>query len=209
MAIQTLARESHIVLQTDWQGYLKMLEVVGDSKVRVTYDGGLLELMTTSRDHESVKSLLARLLEVLLEDRDTDFVTGGSPTFKRQALDKGLEPDDCYWIENYTEFLRQPPDAEELMSPDLALEVDVSRSVLNRLNIYAALRTREVWRWRKGHVQVYRLKPDNTYEVLSESPLVPGFPMSALREHLALRHSEPTSRILRRFRAWVRRNRQA
>jgi Uma2 family endonuclease len=44
--------------------------------------------------------------------------------------------------------------------PDLVIETEVSRSVLRRLRIYAALGTREIWRWRKSGLTAYSLSED-------------------------------------------------
>ncbi|HEY3998007.1 MAG TPA: Uma2 family endonuclease [Candidatus Xenobia bacterium] len=207
MTVQTSKRserENRVLLHTTWRGYLKMLEAIGDSKVRVTYDRGRLEIMTTSNEHELVKTLLADLVSVLLQELDIGYIKGGSPTFKRELRDRGLEPDDCFWIQSASRRLAEEVAAEDFTPPDLALEIDVSRSMLNRLGIYAGLGIPEVWRWKAGHVQVYRLLEEGTYERCVHSPAVPKLPLSILREHISLRHTQMTSEILRRFRHWVR-----
>ena len=51
-------QENRFVLDTDWEGYLKISEVVGERPIRVTYDRGKLEIMTVSYEHEQMKSIL-------------------------------------------------------------------------------------------------------------------------------------------------------
>ena len=38
--------------------------------------------------------------------------------------------------------------------PDLVIEVDITRSSLDKLSIYAALRVPEVWRYTDGEVEI-------------------------------------------------------
>src|SRR5262249_46264972 len=62
--------------------------------------------------------------------------------------------------------------------PDLALEMDITRSSLDRLGVYAALRIAEVWRCDGESVQVYVLQPGGAYEPRPASPRFPSLPVS-------------------------------
>ena len=116
--------------------------------VRLTYDRGELELMTVSHRHENHKHLLGVLLMVVAEELGIENHAAGSMTFKREDLDRGLEPDECYWIEHEPQMRsKEDYDQQNDPPPDLVLEVEVSCSVLDRLGIYAALKVPEVWRW--------------------------------------------------------------
>lgn len=191
---------------TDWSGYLKFLDAVGDSPVRVTYDRGTLELMAPSRKHEKRRSLLARLLEAWMLAAGIDFDNGGSLTLQRKDLDRGLEPDECYWIGSFARVagnedydpLRDPP-------PDLAIEVEVSQSAVDRMGIYAALGIGEVWRLPlQGPVQVHVLTGGG-YQAVDRSPTLPGLPLGALSEFLEQGRREGVSRMLQAFRGWLQR----
>jgi Uma2 family endonuclease len=92
---------------------------------------------------------------------------------------------------------------EELTRPDLVVEVDISRSVLSRLKIYAAMGVPEVWRWKSKRLQVYRLE-GNDYQRSLFSPIAARFPLAIIQEYLELRTTKLTSDILRQFRARVR-----
>jgi len=150
---RAVATEERFLLYTDWRGYGKILDAIGTGHTRVTYDTGRLELLSPSPEHKISKKLLGSLVEIVLDDRATGYVAGGSTTFRRKALDKGLEPDECFWIENCKSMVGvkrwipriHPP-------PDLAIEIEVSESIISRLPILAALGVPEVWRFRKGVV---------------------------------------------------------
>src|SRR5207302_1383935 len=90
---------------------------------------------------------LGRFIDVLTEEFHLPCRAGRSVTLRRRRKRRGLEPDNCYWIANAARLqgkvrldLRTDP------PPDLAVEVDVTASSLDRMSIYAALRVPEVWR---------------------------------------------------------------
>lgn len=156
----TITRKSHaanhIEIFTDWDGYEKFLEAIGDGHTRVTYDRGRLELMTPSNRHERIKKCLGQVFERLLVVAGIDYLPGGSTTFKRQDLDRGLEPDECYWVAHAARMrknesydpLNDPP-------PDIAIEVEISTTIIKRLPIYHAMAVPEIWRWtRFGRVEI-------------------------------------------------------
>src|SRR4029077_7401077 len=119
---------------------------LGDRPTRLTFDGENLELMSPSPIHEWYASQMGRLLEALAFELGMPFRSGGSTTFKRRAIERGLEPDKCFWILSEP-AVRGKMELDLLLDhpPDLAIEIDVSRSSLDRLSIYARLRIPEVW----------------------------------------------------------------
>ncbi|HEX8201058.1 MAG TPA: Uma2 family endonuclease [Isosphaeraceae bacterium] len=138
--VQAPAEQRLVLWDVGWKGYLALLDVVGDRRIRITYDRGNVELMTVSPLHEFSKKNLARLIEILSYELDLDIRSGGSFTFKREDLDRGLEPDECYWFRNEP-LVRMKMEFDPLIDPppDLVVEVEVSRSVLDRMGILAAL----------------------------------------------------------------------
>lgn len=196
------SHEQTFRLDTDWEGYLKILDVVGERPIKVTYDRGRLELMTLSYGHESMKSILASLLQAYMIDREIDYAAGGGTTFKRQDMDRGLEPDECYWIDNWRamqgvqEFdpLVHPP-------PDLAIEVDKSRSSINRISMLATLGVPEVWRYtRQNTLEVRTLTKPGEYSLVTTSRVLPGFEPGRLLPFLAEHPGLSDSGLIRAFR---------
>ncbi len=189
----------------DWSTYCRLLEVVGDRHVFVTYDRGRLELMSPSFGHEAYKSLLGRLLETLALELDIDIRSGGSTTFKREDLDRGLEPDECYWIQRESlvrdhicvDLTRDPP-------PDLAVEIDVTRSSIDRQAIYAALGVPELWRYDGQSLRVYQLHPDGNYALSEHSAGFPTLPLREFERFLAFDPPLKENERIRRFRDWAR-----
>ena len=94
------------------------------------------------------KKWLGRLVKIITEELGIEIASLGSCTWSREDLRKGLEPDECYYIQNEAAVRGKetitlsvdPP-------PDLAIEVDSTSSSLDRMGIYAALGVPEVWRY--------------------------------------------------------------
>ncbi len=100
MSVRALPKDNRFVTWTDWQGYSKFLEAIGDRPIRLTYDQGALEIMSPTQEHERIKTILGHLLVTLVDELGLELEAGGSMTFRREDLDRGLEPDECYWIAN-------------------------------------------------------------------------------------------------------------
>ncbi len=161
--------------------------------------------MVTSSQHEIYKRLLSRLIETLTEECNQPIVTAGNMTFQREDLERGLEADDCFWIAAEPRMrgkltwnpAMDPP-------PDLALEIEISRSALTRMSIYAALGVPEVWRFDGSALRVELLQPDGTYAAAERSLAFPAIPVSELAPFLQPSAELDSLSVLRSFRVWVR-----
>jgi Uma2 family endonuclease len=194
-----------VLRDIDWNGYRSIAESVGESHVRLTYDRGNLEFMTLSHGHERWSGLLGRLIEALTEELDVACQSGGSTTLDREDLERGLEPDRCYYLEH--EAAVRDKDQIDLAvdpPPDLAIEVDISRSSLSRMNIYAALGVPEVWRFDGETLRVYRLADQGRYVASEQSPHFPMLPLAEVQAFLLRRNTMDETRLVKSFRAWVR-----
>ncbi len=188
-----------------WSTYEALLEDLVGSHIRLTYDRGSLEIMALSGTHEFSKTWLARMIEALTEVLNIPIRSGGSLTCRSQLKEKGLEPDECYWVEHEPLIVgKMEIDLEQDPPPDIAVEIEVSRSVLDRLGIYAALKVPEVWRWDGQTLTIMVLQIDGSYAVVESSPSFPWLPMARFRQFLAEGGTMGETRWIRSFRAWVR-----
>jgi Uma2 family endonuclease len=187
-----------------WPTYLLYSDGLGPRHVRVTYDQGEMELMTVSPRHERGKTLLARLIGALTEELAIDIIGCGSMTCRQEDFERGFEPDDCYWIAHVEsvrghddiDFAHDPP-------PDLAIEVEISRSTMNRLRLYASLGVPELWRWDGEQLRVNLLGEDGEYRESDRSQAFPFLPVAELVRFLTMRDVSDTG-VVRAFRKWVR-----
>jgi Uma2 family endonuclease len=205
----------HLVLNgVGWDVYDKLLEALGEQHFRITYDRGDLEVMAPLPPHELYKTQFGRLLDMLAEELDIPVRALGSTTFRRQDRDRGLEPDECFYLSSIPrvrdwdrlDLSRDPP-------PDLALEIDTTRGrgevtspLPDRMGVYAGLSVPEVWRFDGTTLQAYRLTAGPGYEPVPNSPALPFLPLDEVIPYLDLALAARDDReILRAMRAWVRR----
>jgi Uma2 family endonuclease len=162
------------ISNVSWNEYEKLTEVFAERPaLRLTYDNGELEIMVPSLGHDFGDRFLASLVPILARAFRVPFRPGGSVTMKSKKKLKGIEGDDVFWLVNAAQLAGvsdlnlkiHPP-------PDLALEVDVSHSSMNRLRIYARLNVPEVWRLEADALTFYALV-GKKYEVRSHSPAFP------------------------------------
>jgi Uma2 family endonuclease len=199
------AEQRLVLYDVTWKQYLAFADALEGRHIRLTYDRGNLEIMTISPKHERSKHLLGLLVMVLCEELDIDIAGYGSMTCKREDLERAMEPDECYWIANEP-LVRGRDDIDLTRDPpfDLGLEVEVSRSVLNRLGIYAALKVAEVWRFTGHTLHVLLLDANGEYVKSAKSRAFPFLPVAELARFCALGATMSDTKVLRLFRAWVR-----
>lgn len=199
--------EQRVVMDNiSWSTYLAILNDAKNRRGRISYDEGVLEIMSPSRQHEDAKSLIRRMIESYCDAAGTDADAAGSTTFKREDLAKGFEPDECYYIEN-APTVRGKDELDLTMDPppDLALEVDISRKSLNKFGIYRALGVPEIWRYYGQTLEFFVLKADE-YVNVDQSEQLPGFPAQLAAKLLQKRLTLGQSEIMREFRKWLSEN---
>jgi Uma2 family endonuclease len=199
------AEQRFVLSSVDWDTYVTISDKLGERNIRVNYDGRNLEFMTTSLEHERAKKMLARLLEALTEEMDIPLISGGSLTCRRQDLDRGFEPDECYWISHQAQMRgRDQIDLDSDPPPDLMLEVEISRSFLDRLAIAARLGVPEVWRWDGQTLRIMLLEPDGQYTERERGRALSFLPVAEMVRFLHMGAALDETTLLRAFRAWVR-----
>jgi len=197
MTIRPEDAEARFVLHgVSWATYVALRDGLDDrSGLKLTYLEGALELMSPSGLHEEGKKLIARLVEVWALERDVDLRGFGSTTFRSEAKARGLEPDECYKLG------RLEPGAV----PDIAIEVSVTRGIVDKMAVYAGLRIPEVWSWRPdaAHIDVLRLAPDgDRYDPRPRSEVVPDLDLDLLVRFV--RPGESHTALARAYQAALR-----
>ncbi len=188
-----------------WADYEAMLRIVGDRPIRLTYDRGVLTIMSPLRKHDGEKKLLGSMIETLVLELKIPYEMLGSTTWKREDLLKGIEADECYYFENASKLVpNQEIDLTVAPPPDLAVEVDVTSESIERLPIYASLGVREVWRYQQGVLEIWVLGSEGSLEKSTVSRNFPFLDMNKFVEFLHLSKSMIHFHIMDRFQQWVR-----
>jgi Uma2 family endonuclease len=214
MATAVLESKKHLALEprqylvlndVDWATYRRISDALTDHHVRLTYNRGVLELMTLSTLHEVLSRFYNDLLVVLADEFDLPFASCGSMTCDREDLNRGVEPDESYYLVNAPAVrARKQIDLTIDPPPDLMVEVDLSSSSKRRLEIYAAIKVPEVWQVNGESLKVLQLGPDGKYAIATQSMYFPGISLAELAEFVQRREETDHIVLLREFRAWVR-----
>jgi Uma2 family endonuclease len=194
-----------VLRSVEWSEYRKISEAFNERHLRITYDRGTLELMTISSAHGRFGRLLARLIGALTEELALSLCSCGDMTCDREDLDRALEPDECFYIAN--EPLVRDKEKIDLATdppPDLAVEIEITRSSRNRLGIYAALGVPEVWRFDGERLTMHQRLANGQYAVIERSPQFPFLSATELCKFLQLYTQMEENALVRSFRGWVR-----
>jgi Uma2 family endonuclease len=174
--VQSPPAEQRMVLHgISWETYERLLaDHEQRSAPRFTYDRGELAIMSPLPDHERYNRLVQMLVPVAAGELGIDTYSLGSTTFRRKDIERGFEPDSCFYIENRERV--RGKDALDLRvdpSPDLVFEIDITHSSLDKLSIYARFRVPEVWRYDGTDLQIWLLR-DSQYTRSARSAALPG-----------------------------------
>lgn len=188
----------------DWQEFGLILAELGEHRAaKIAYDDGTLEIMTPLPEHEYDKEIVGDLVKALLEELDIELITLGSTTFKNQAMAKGIEPDQCFYIQHEA-AIRGKKRLDLTVDPpfDLALEIDITSRTHS--STYQALQVPELWRFEQGKLQVNLLLAgkyveSKTSKIFSRMPLPQVIP-----QYLVQSRTEGRNATIKVFRQWVR-----
>jgi Uma2 family endonuclease len=197
---------STVLTGVRWETYESLLCDYQDrSAPHFTFDRGTLEIMSPLPWHESRKDLLDLLVDVLAEEQGLDIVSLGSTTFRRADLQRGFEPDACFYIQNIGLLPANLAelDPANLPPPDLVIEIDITHGSLDKLPLYAAFGVAEVWRDDGQRVTALRRYREG-YAPSAESIAFPGLTADVLTRFVNLSQVTRRTQWLRQLRAWAR-----
>jgi Uma2 family endonuclease len=163
--------ENRIQFHASWEDYQAVARAIGDQQVRIAFDGERLELMSPGPAHEIFKELAAYLVRTLATELNLPTMGTGSTRWERPEAERAIEADATFYLtsEKIAIAVRRPNLASEYPVPDLAIEIDLRPSKIDRESIYQALRVPEVWRFDGETLRIDRLQSDGSYDDASES----------------------------------------
>lgn len=186
----------------------EIFEALGDSDcagTRFAYDKGMLEIMSPSVEHEWFHRIWGQVVETVTEELNIPRLSAGATTLKLPLEKRGLEPDECYYLAHEQQMRgKRDLDLSVDPPPDLAIEVDISRSSLNKLSIYADIGVPEVWLYDGESLRVQRLQADGTYVQQDASPAFPFLDFKEIERFMERCEQLGETGWIRAFRAWVK-----
>ncbi|HEY9799773.1 MAG TPA: Uma2 family endonuclease [Leptolyngbyaceae cyanobacterium] len=203
---QLIVPAGHQLLMKDisWATYKSILAELGENRsYRVSYNQGVLEIMAPLPEHEVGKVIIGDLVKALLEELDIEFWSLGSTTFDKESMEAGVEPDDCFYIENEAKVRgKERINLEIDPPPDLAIEIDITSRT--RFNNYQALKVPELWRWNGSRLEINVLV-EGSYVQTNQSRNFPNLPITqVIPEYLMRCKTEGRNATMKAFRSWIR-----
>jgi Uma2 family endonuclease len=204
--ITSLPSQEHVYLPgVSFATYEALVEEIEDRRhLRITYYHGAMEIMSPSQNHERVKKLFGRMIESLTEELDIPIMSVGSTTFKDELKDCGLEPDECYYVQQEARVRGKQIKLGVDPPPDLVLEVDITTSVIDRLPVYAELGFPELWQYVDDEIVIRELQSDGKYVIAEQSTALPMVSVKKLVAQLIACEAMNETAWIRQFRQWVR-----
>ncbi len=207
MATLSPPDQSVVITSVSWRTYVNLLEDLAESSMpHLTFDRGTLEIMSPTKKHERLNRVLSQLVEVLTDELGIDMENLGSTTFKREDLERGFEPDSCFYFEQ-AELVRSKEELDLSLdpSPELVIEIDVTSASIHKDPIYAQLGVREVWRYDGHDLRIGKLVGEG-YVASERSEALPLVTATVLSQFLEKSRTMPRPELVKSFRQWIREN---
>lgn len=201
----TPAETRTILSNISWQTFKTMLAEMGsERKNRLAYDNGILEIMTPLMPHENSNRIIEGFVVALCEEFGLEFKRAGSLTLTRDDLERGGEPDSSYYIQNES-LVRDRENIDLAIDPppDLVLEVEYSKSKVDKSKIYAAMGVPEFWRYNGSVLRIYILG-DGEYTEVQTSPTFAPVEVKEIPRFIQETKKNGEMATTRAFRAWVK-----
>jgi Uma2 family endonuclease len=203
--LATVAQPLLTLRNITWQTYENLLADLDEqSGVHLTFDQGVLEIMTLTPEHESINRYLSSLIDLLVDELGKDVHPVGSATFKRADVERGFEPDSSFYFSQATQMRgKKRIDLRVDPAPELVIEIDISHGSLDKLSIFAQFGISEIWRYDGANIHIYHLV-DEAYEEHSQSRIFPKLTDDKIEKFLT--NSQTMTR--QELKQWLRQNLQ-
>ena len=194
-----------VLYDVSWETYERLLGDMADrSSPRLNYDRGRLEIVSPTEEHEELNRSLAALVEALAEALRVDLRSLGSTTFRRRDLERGFEPDSCFYLQSLSKLeSNRRIDLQSDPPPDLVIEIDISQSSIEKLALYREMGIPEVWRHDGDDVTIHVLDAGG-YQTSEASRVFPILSASKLGELLEQGRTQKRYEWLEFIRDWAR-----
>ena len=204
-----MAREQQaavILSNVAWETYRQLVEETMGKLVnpRFYYDEGDLLIMSVSPEHEYYNRIIASLMDVLAEQFEKNWIALGSTTYTKDDIEKGFEPDSCFYFENESKVRGvKRMDMSVHPAPDLIVEVDITSLSTFRQHIFAAFGVPEIWRFDGEQIEILRLE-NKKYIAVENSLSLPKVTPQVLTEFI--KESQTLSRLewIAKIRDWAK-----
>ena len=161
--------------------------------------------MSPSGKHEKYKNLLHDLVLILSDELDQEILSYGSATLRLKPKRKGVEADDCFYVQRANEIGEKDQlDLSNDPPPDLVVEIDLIHDSSGKFDIYATMGVPEIWRYDGKRSSIWQLT-GQAYAQASYSLAFPFLAAEHLDEFVSNSETHGRKQARHTFRDWVRR----
>jgi Uma2 family endonuclease len=199
-----------VIADVTWDVYERFVDAVAEGEnLRVAFDGRDIEVMTLGPLHETFKARMDAFIAIVTGELGIMRQSLGSTTWKRKKIKRGVESDLCYYFDSEKLHAhavaagKGSNDVKDYPNPDLAIEIDLSPSKIDRPGIYAALQVPELWRLRNGAASIEQFIAPGAYVAAKRSRFLPIRPEDLARWIFG-EDSREQETWEQRLREWVR-----
>ena len=203
LAITSNAEQRVVIDRVSWSTYLGLVDSGKVRRGRMIYHCGMLEIMSPGKLHENFGRLLGRLVEAFTEEMDVEIISVKSMTYKREDLLRGFEGDEAYYIQSCS-LVQTKTEIDAMVDPppDLVIEIDITRSSIEKLAVFGPLGVPEVWRFDGDRLQIHLLE-SGKYILSKQSAALPKFPISMALNILQDNGQTNETKLVRKFRQQI------
>lgn len=194
-----------ILSNVAWETYCQLVEETMDRVVNPLfyYENENLLIMVKSSEHEFTNDYIVLFINFVCVEWGINCGSLGSATHTRSDIEKGFEPDACFYFEN-EEKIRgvKRLDMRVHPAPDLIVEVDITSLSTFRQHIFAAFGVPEIWRFDGEQIEILRLE-NKKYIAVENSLSLPKVTPEVLTEFI--KESQTLSRLewIAKIRDWA------
>ncbi len=197
--LRDLVPETPIILYgVSWENYENLVRELDGSSVQMTYNRGILKIMSKSGEHEYYIKLLERLVDRICFRFMIKVIFFGGPTIKKSFHKKGVEPDACFYVSRANLVSGRANINVSDIVPDIVVEIDVTHADEDKFEIYAAFKISEFWRYNENNFHIYRLE-NGEYKEVAASLELPQLSAELLTEFLNRSKTEDQFDLLIEF----------
>jgi Uma2 family endonuclease len=197
----------HHISWSTYEALLKDYEEVPNP--HFIYDRGDLLITPLSAEHENLKDHFLVLITLLAEEFEKENQSFGSMTHKREDLQRGFEPDACFYFQNEAQ-MRGKKRFDPMVDPppELVIEIDISHPSLNKLPLFASFGIAEVWRWDGKKIHVLKLF-QGEYVTSDYSVSLPAVNRAILSEFVNESFELGRLEWIKKIRSWAKHQRES
>ena len=128
-----------------WDGLRHMKALLGERRMRITYAGGDLMVMSPGWPHETYAQALEEIIKAVGRAFQIRTWSLRSTYWERREADAAKSPDASFYVAGVAKLAGRYPDPKVDPAPDLVIEVEITNPIGLSLEAYARLGVGEVW----------------------------------------------------------------